>query len=86
MVCPDWPEIDELMSNCDHEVNQEVAQRLKADGVIARYSAWNFNALCWFCDGQFHAAVSVFHDHVATISADTPEDLMRDVSKQFGWD
>lgn len=84
---PDWPMLDdELMSNFDHEVNQQMAQRLRHDQVTARYPAWNFFAHCWFADDQFHAAVLVYHEHVGSFSADTPEELMKAVSDAYGWD
>jgi hypothetical protein len=83
---PNWPEIDNLMSNFDREVDQDVAQRLQTEQVIANYPGWNFNAYCWFKDGLFYAAVRRYGTHVATISAETPAELMENVSNEFGWD
>lgn len=91
---PNWPLLDDpedwgskhLMSNFDHEVDQDVAQELRNNQAMAKYAGWNFNADCWFADGQFHAAVHVYGVHRATVSADTPEALMELVSNTFGWD
>lgn len=91
---PDWPMLQdehgwpgrELMSNFDHEVDHEVAQRLRSEEVLAGYPGWNFYATCWFADGQFHAEVSCHGVHRATISAETPEKLMKMVSEAFGSD
>lgn len=84
---PGWPILDDtLMSNFDREVDGAVAQQLRDGQVCARYAGWNFNATCWFADGQFHAAVYCYHVHRATMSADTPAKLMRVVSEAFGWD
>ena len=91
---PNWPMLRSqhdifgatLMSNCDREVDQNIAQRLRTEQVLAKYAGWNFNADCWFADGWFCAAVYTHHVHRATFSARTPEDLMQLVSEQFGWD
>jgi hypothetical protein len=84
---PDWPELDDnLMSNFDHEVDQTVAQLLRNGRVWAGYPGWNFFAHCWFADDQFHAAVLVYHEHRSTISAETPEELMKAVSDTYGWE
>lgn len=82
---PDWPEVAALMSNCDNEVDEKVAEQLKTEQVVARYPGWNFNAMCWFSDGLFHAAVWQYHVHVATMSAETPEQLMEAISSKYGW-
>lgn len=84
---PDWPMLDdELMSNFDREVNAGIADQLRSRDVMARYAGSNFSADCWFADGQFHAAVHRYHAHVATMSAETPEELMDLVSDEYGWD
>jgi hypothetical protein len=89
---PDWPLLPgswsgkTLMSNFDHEINQEVAQQLRDGEFMAKYSGWNFNADCWFADEQFYAAVYVYHTHRATFHAKTPQALMMLVSNAFGWD
>lgn len=87
---PDWPVLPgepfgkTLMSNFDHDVDQEVAQQLRDGQVMVKYPGWNFFAACWFADEQFHAGVYVLDDHRATISASTPEELMAAVSDEFG--
>lgn len=92
---PDWPFIQHpdhgifggvLMSNCDHSVNAAVAERMKSEQVLAKYPGWNFHAVCWYADGLYHAEVSVLGVHRTTVSAFTPEDVMREVSSAFGQD
>jgi hypothetical protein len=92
---PSWPFLrgdDEglfgavLMCNEDGQVNQQVAARLRNERGLAEYTAWNFHAECWFADEWFHAAVYTHHVHRATLTARTPEQLMRDVSDAYGWD
>jgi hypothetical protein len=83
---PDWPEIGILMSNFDCKVDTEVADRLRKEQVIASYTGYNFYAYCWFQDGLFHADVWLYSSHVDTMSAETPEELMKEVSDEFGWE
>lgn len=90
---PDWPFIDHddrgmygglLMSNFDHEVNEDVAERMKTEQVLAEYTGRDFHAVCWYCDDQYHAKVCVYGVLRATISAPTPRDVMREVCEVFG--
>lgn len=88
---PDWPLLGSwpgtnLMSNCDDEIDSEVAQQLQNEQVRAKYPGWDFNANCWFADGEYHAAVYVYHSRRAIISAKTPKKLKQAVSKRFGRD
>jgi hypothetical protein len=93
---PDWPFLheqgeehrsafgDRLMSNYDHQVDHSVAERLRSGQFLAEYTGWNFHAVCWFADAMFHAEVCVRGIHRLTLSADTPEELMKAVSEVFG--
>lgn len=92
---PEWPWIDDpnralyggiLVCNYEGEgVNERVAQRLPTEQRLAEFAARNFHGICWYADGRFHAAVCQFHVHVATLSADTPDELMRVVNDAYGW-
>lgn len=88
----DWPMIRsaglhvDLMSNFDHEVDHDVAQRLQSEKVRASYAGWNFNAECWFESGEYYAAVYQYHVYQKTLHADTPEELMILVSNEFGYE
>lgn len=91
---PDWPFLrDEdsglcgaiLMSNSDDGVNQAVAEHMKWNHGLAEYTGWNFHAICWYADGQYHAAVYRHHIHRATLDAATPEALKEAVSEGFGY-
>lgn len=77
--------IGDVMTNFDHSIDADIAERLKSGGV-AGYPGLNFHGIVWFSDGQYHCAVKVYRDHVGTISADTCEDLMYVVSEEFGYD
>lgn len=91
----DWPfaQIGErglfgsvLMDNLDKQVDATVAEHLRTNQVLAEYPAWNFWAVVWFADGQFHADVQSYGRTVAIISADTPEEIMSQACEIGGAD
>jgi hypothetical protein len=92
---PDWPFLaetverglygDVLMTNYDHSVNHEVADKLRSGQYRAEFTGWNFHAACWYHADRFWAEVSVFGQHRATFDAETPEQLMAAVNERFGW-
>ena len=46
------PDIDSVYSNCDHQLNTDVAARLReAPEISAPHAAWNFNGRVWW-DGE----------------------------------
>jgi hypothetical protein len=94
-AAPEWPFVQAedqgiyggiLMSNFDHEVNEAVAERMKSEHVLAEYTGYHFHAVCWYLGEQYHAEVSVYGIPRATISADTPQEVMREVCEAFGSD
>ena len=80
------PNIGDVMSNFDHEVDAEQAARLREGDCIGQYPAWNFFGYVWFEDGEFHCMVKQYRVHVATLSASTLEELMEDASNRYGND
>lgn len=95
---PAWPWIDDpdrgmfggiLASNCPYDdgggVNVRVAERMLVEQRLAEFTSRFFHATCWYTDGRFYAAVCIYHEHVATLSADTAADLLRVVNDAYGW-
>ena len=81
------PRIDLCMSNCDHSIDDGLDEALRADPTVcAHYAGWNFSGSVWFKDGKFHCEVMCYHQVQETITADTLEDIMQEVSDQYGWD
>lgn len=86
MNTADLTEIEFSMSNFDHEIDDGMAEALKAGGVFGRHHAWNFNGMVWFANEKFHEEVWVHNSPVTTVSADTLEELMQEVNSEFGSD
>lgn len=84
---PNLPEIDEVMSNFDHEINNEVADELKKGEGVSRYSGWEFNSIVWYDkkDKTFKSDVWRYHSLVDHIDG-TLEEIMQNTSDEYGWE
>jgi hypothetical protein len=79
--------IDEaVMSNFDHEINIEIANKLREGGYYADYSAWNFHGEVWYDDGKWKCEIRRYHRHIKTIVADTLKEIMEQASHEYGYD
>lgn len=78
--------LDDSMSNFDHVIPDGLEDALKQPDTYCDYAAWNFHAQVWHEDSKFHAFVQRFHSHVATVSAETLQDLQTDCSNEWGHD
>ena len=77
---------ENFASNFDRKINREVAGMLTAGRHFANYPAWEWHGTVWYADGQFHCQVMRYHQHVDTVSAETPEELQQVVSDKWGWE
>lgn len=89
----DWPEGYEytgetLMSNFDCRVDDKVKERLMNNKEIGDYAGWNFHATVWYDPAQklWFGKVMQYRCHVDTITAATPEELMTEISNEYGHD
>lgn len=80
------PESDASMSNFDHVVEDRLADELADGEHMAGYAGWNFHAYVYRPGDVYVADVHRFHAHVTFIAAATLEDLMADVSDEYGYD
>lgn len=72
--------------NFDHAISPDLADYLKAGGQDAKHYAWNFQGDLSYRDGKFVEEVYRYHELVATVTADSLDDLRCEVNDQFGWD
>jgi hypothetical protein len=77
---------DELMSNFDHEVNKDIEKELiENNNLKASYPGWEFHGICWYKDNNFYCRVMRYHSIVGYYKADTPEELMEEISGIYGY-
>lgn len=77
------PESEHTMSNFDHEIEDGLEADLKA-GMRSEYYAVNFFGRLWYEDGHFYCMVKRYHVHVATIKAETLQQIMDSASEMWG--
>ena len=74
---------DSVMSNFDHEIDYDVADKLN-DANYADYPAWNFHAKIIKKDSKYVARVSQYKEVVAYITKDTLQEIIDECSERWG--
>ena len=74
------------MSNFDHAFESDKLDKVKAGGHSCGYAGWEFWGDVWYEDGKFHCQVKRYHQHIDTITAPTPAELMVNVSDKYGYE
>jgi hypothetical protein len=82
---PDNPPITEVMTNVDRSIDQEVADRARAENLVVKHSALNFVGWVWHADGRWHDFVQVHGKDAGCYSAETLDELMKIVNDEHGW-
>lgn len=75
-----------VMSNFDHQIDEEIGQELREEEYCAGYAAWNFHGKVWFDrdSDQFACEIWRYHVHIDTILAEDLPALMEVVSEKYG--
>ncbi len=72
-----------IMSNFDHEIEHDVANKIKGKKLYSTYSGWNFCGYVWWQNNEWHCEVWTYNSYAETFSG-TLEDIMSDVSFEYG--
>lgn len=75
-----------IMSNCDNIINDNVANAIKGKNLCSQYAGWNFCGYVWYQNSQWYCEVWVYKSWVETFNADTLEEIMTDVSDEYGYE
>ena len=78
--------IGEVMSNFDHCIDEEIANKLKETKSYADYPAWDFHGSVWYEDGKYHCQIKRYGSHIDTISNEDLQEIMDEASGEYGWD
>lgn len=79
---------DPIMSNFNHKVNPEIAGKVVSGEYFAPYTAWNFYGEVWFEkeSNKWLCKIKRFGDHIDTIEADSPHEILIIASDRYGSD
>lgn len=85
-VPADYEELDDnVMSNCDHEIEDWAEEKLKTEKVYGEYPAWNFYGLVWWDGKKFKCMIKQYGIHVDTIEGKTLKKIMKKASDKYGY-
>ncbi len=73
-----------VMSNADHSIKSDIADKLKTGKFYAQYAGWNFCGYVFWDKNQWACEIWVYHNHEKTIKAETLSEIMDIVSEEYG--
>jgi hypothetical protein len=80
-------DIELTMSNSDRSIDEGFEDALKADtNNYGQYAGYNFCGYVWFALGWFTCQVWTHGEACEEIKATNLEDIMREVSGEYGWE
>lgn len=76
---------EDVMSNFDGEIDEQVAKLLKKRNIFSRYPAWNFNGKVWFDkkSKEYCCETWRYHVHIETVCGSL-EHIMETLSDKYG--
>ena len=77
---------ESVMSNFDHSIQEHVATAIKDQPLYSAYVGWNFCGKVWWQDDQWHCEIWTYGSYRQTISGDTLQEIMDEVSSEYGQD
>ena len=85
--CPYDEEIEEIMSNFDHQIEEDIAQELKERPCFSRYAGWSFNGKVWYDRSKeiYRCEIWQYHSYMGTLSG-TLQEIMNQASDEYGSD
>lgn len=81
----EYRKIDDVMSNFDKVIREEVASRLKVEEVYAAYTAYHFCGYVWWDRKEelYKCEIWTYKEHVDTLKG-TLEEIMEEACDTYG--
>ena len=76
---------DTLMSNFNHTIKYEIANKIKGKKLFACYTGFNFYGLVWWQNKKWNCEVWHYKIYQKTYSKNTLEELMLDICDDWGY-
>lgn len=73
-----------VMSNSDHTIENDVVEKLKTGKFYSQYAGWNFCGYVYWNKDKWSCEVWTYHSHVKTIHGNTLQEIMDEVSEEYG--
>ncbi len=75
---------NDLMTNFDHTIDQEVMEAIKGKPFYAGYTSWNFFGSVWYQDDKWYCQINQYGRHIETLIEDTLEEIMEKACERYG--
>jgi hypothetical protein len=88
-ACPYDEELDgDVISNFDHEIDDDIAAELQKKEAFSRYPGWNFNARVWWSRNPeiWRAEVWVLGSSEAVVEGDSLQEIHDQICARWGHD
>jgi hypothetical protein len=83
--CPkNYKRIETVMTNFDHTIDRKIEKKLKKQKSFSGYAGYNFYGYVWWDKNKWSCEVWRYNSHVETVSADSLEEIMQQVSNEYG--
>lgn len=79
-------ELDTVMSNSDHTIENDVAEKLKQGKFYSQYAGWNFCGYVWWNNDKWSCEVWTYNSISEIIDGSTLEGIMEKVSDKYGYE
>jgi hypothetical protein len=76
----------DVMSNYDYVIDYNAAELVKSKPLYFRYTGWNFCGYVWWQNHKWYCDVWAYGSYCKTFDADKLENIMSDVSDEYGYD
>lgn len=75
-----------IMSNFDNSIENWAEEKLKNEKVYGKYPGWHFCGRVWYENDKFHCEVWQYGYPIEIVSANNLEQIMKNVSNEYGWE
>ncbi len=78
--------LEGVMTNYDHSIDENVAEKLRKKYIFAQYSGWNFCGYVWWNRilNKWSCEIWQYNSHIGTIHASTLHEIMHHASWRYG--
>lgn len=83
--CPkSGDDLETVMSNFDHEIDEGAEVKLRVMDCYGTYTARNFCGFVWWNGEQFCCEVMQYRQHVSTVYGESLKAIMNECCKRYG--
>lgn len=75
---------DVIMSNVDHKIHYDIAEKVKNNKFYSAYPGWNFYGKLWWHDNKWNCEIMCYLCYTITLSSESLEEIMNEACKLYG--